>query len=117
MRHHKQGKKFHRKVGDRRAFLRNLVTDMIVKGKIQTTETRAKAIRPMVERAVSISRRGDLSSRRLLVSRLHNRNAVSKLMDELGPRYRERRGGYTRIVKSGVVRKRDGVRTAIIEFV
>lgn len=117
MRHRKKGKKFNRKTGDRRAFLRNLAGDVIIKGKIRTTEARAKAIRPIVERAVRISSRGDLASRRLLLSRLQNQDAVNKLMDEFGPRYKDRRGGYTRIIKSCVVRKRDGVRIAVIEFV
>ena len=117
MRHHKQGTKFGRKTGDRRAFVRNLVTDTILKERIHTTETRAKAIRPFVERAVSIAKRGDLASRRLLLSRLHDEAAVRKLMSDLGPRYKDRKGGYTRVVKSALTRKRDGVRTAIIEFV
>ena len=101
MRHHVQGKKFNRKTGPRRAFLRNLANDLIRAGKIETTESRAKAIRPIVERLVSIAKRQTLASRRLLVSRLHNKAVVQKLYEEIGPRYHARAGGYLRIMKLG----------------
>ena len=97
--------------------MRNIANDLILKGRINTTEARAKEIRSIVERSVTISKKGTLSARRLLIARLHNPRAVGKLMDDLGSRYRSRNGGYVRIVKSGKARKRDGVRTATIEFV
>jgi large subunit ribosomal protein L17 len=117
MRHGKEGKKFNRKTGERRSFLRNLVNDLFRAGKIETTETRAKAIRPLAERYISIAKKQTLSSRRLLLSRMQSPTLVSRLMDEIGPKYKERAGGYLRIVKSGKSRKRDGSRLAVIEFV
>lgn len=117
MRHGKEGKKFNRKTGPRRSFVRNLVNDLFRAGRIETTETRAKAIRPLAERYVSIAKRQTLASRRVLLARLHNAKIVSRLMDEIGPKYKERPGGYLRIVKSGKSRKRDGSRLAVIEFV
>ncbi len=117
MRHLKKGKKFSRLRGPRRSFLRNLSNDLLRHEKIETTETRAKAIRPIVERYVSMAKRGDLASRRLLLSRLGNQKTVKKLMDEIAPRYAERKGGYLRILKLGRSRKRDGTRLAQISFV
>ncbi len=117
MRHKVEGKKFNRKTGQRRAFMRGLANNVIKKGRIETTVVRAKAIRPVVERAVTLAKKQDLASRRLLLSRFHDKAVVSKLVDDLGPRYKDRNGGYTRIMKTGKLRKRDGVETAIIEFV
>ncbi len=117
MRHRKEGKKFNRLTGQRRSFLRNLVSNLIRDEKIETTEVRAKAIRPQAERMVSIAKKGDLAARRLLLSRLHDKKIVVKLIEEIGPRYKERKGGYLRITKSGKTRKRDSGRTALIEFV
>ncbi len=117
MRHRKKGKKFGRLMGRRRSFLRNLASDLIRAGKITTTEARAKAIRPHVERLVTIAKKQNLASRRLLLSRVHNPKVVQKLFEEIGPRYQERSGGYLRIVKRAEARKRDGSRLATIEFV
>jgi large subunit ribosomal protein L17 len=117
MRHRKEGKKFNRIAGRRRSFVRNLVNDFFRHGRIETTETRAKAIRPMVERSISLAKKQDLASRRLLLSRLQSKTVVERLMSEIGPRYKERAGGYTRIVKGGKTRKRDGSRLAVIEYV
>ncbi len=117
MRHLKKGKKFNRKKGARQAFLKNLASNLIRRGKIETTETRAKAIRPRVERLVSLAKKETLASRRILLSRLGNSKVVDKLVSEVGPRYRDRAGGYLRITKLGRFRKRDGVNTARIEFV
>jgi large subunit ribosomal protein L17 len=117
MRHLKKGKKFHRLRGPRRSFLRNLANDLIRAGKIQTTETRAKAIRPVVEKLVTIGKQGDLAARRLLFSRVHNKAVAQKLCGELGAKYKERHGGYLRITKLAQSRKRDGSRLAAIEFV
>jgi len=117
MRHRKVGKKFGRVKGRRVSFLRNLMNDLIRSGKIETTETRAKSIRPMVERLVTFAKRDDLSARRLLISRLGNERTAHKLFEEIGPRYTERKGGYLRITKLGRSKKRDGSRLATIEFV
>jgi large subunit ribosomal protein L17 len=117
MRHRVKGKKFGRITGRRRSFLRNLANDLIRAGKIKTTEARAKAVRPAVERLVSIAKRGDLSARRLLLSRLGNKLAAERLLDDIAPRYAERKGGCLRIIKSSKRRKRDGAPVAIVEFV
>lgn len=117
MRHLKKGKKFHRLAGRRRSFLRNLTNDLIRKERIQTTEARAKAIRPIAERLVTIAKKQTLSSRRLLLARAQNEKVVKKLYEEIGPRYASRAGGYLRIVKLAQARKRDGSRLARIEFV
>ena len=117
MRHHVQGKKFNRLQGPRRSFMRNLANDLIRSGKIETTEVRAKAIRPLVERCVTIARKKTLASRRLLLARLQNKTTVAKLMDEIGGKYEGRAGGYLRITKLGKSRKRDGAPLATVEFV
>lgn len=117
MRHRKEGKKFHRVTGRRRAFLRNMVGNLVRSGKIETTETRAKAVRPLVEHLVTIAKKQNLAARRLLISRLHNTKVALKLYEEIGPRYQDRKGGYLRIVKSSKARKRDGSNLATIEFI
>lgn len=110
-------RKFHRKKGARRSFLRGLANNLIDKGKIETTETRAKAIRPVVERLVTIAKKQQLAGLRLLISRLSNKNTAQKLFYEIAPRYKERAGGYLRIIKQGRFRKRDAAPLATIEFI
>jgi large subunit ribosomal protein L17 len=117
MRHLKKGKKFNRLRGDRISFLRNLANDVIRAEHIETTETRAKAIRPIVEKLVTFAKKQDLASRRLIASRVQNPRITKKLCDDLGTRYADRKGGYLRIVKLQKARKRDGVRMARVEFV
>ncbi len=117
MRHLKSGKKFHRLRGERKAFLRNLLSDLVRSGTIETTETRAKAIRSLVEKLITHAKSQTLASRRLLLQRLHNKRVVEKLYSDIGPRYSERPGGYVRIVKLSKSRKRDGARLARVEFV
>ena len=87
------------------------------RGKIETTESRAKAIRPIVERLITRAKGQTLTARRLILERVHNKGAAAKIFEELGPRYANRSGGYTRIVKLGKSHKRDGARLARIEFV
>ncbi len=117
MRHLKKGKKFNRKKGERAVFLRNLSNNLIRRGKIETTETRAKAIRPTVEKLVTLAKKQNLASRRLLFSRTRDRKISQKLFEEIAPRYIDRNGGYLKIIKSGKFRKRDGAQVSIIEFV
>lgn len=117
MRHLKKGKKFHRLRGDRISFMRNLANDLIRSGSIETTEARAKAVRPVVEKLVTSAKRQTLAARRTIASRVHNEKVVAKLYNELGPRYAERAGGYLRITKLAASRKRDGSRMARVEFV
>lgn len=117
MRHGVKGKKFSMKRGRRKSFLRNLANDVLRAGRVETTEVRAKAIRPVVERLITLAKDATLARRRLLESRMHDKRLVQKLCDDIAPRYKERPGGYLRIVKLGGWRKRDGARLARIEFV
>jgi len=117
MRHVQKNRKFGLKRGPRISFLRNLGNDLIRNGKIETTEARAKEIRPRVERLVTFAKKQTLASRRIILSRVDNQKVADKLYSEYGPRYAERKGGYLRITKVAKSRKRDGTRMAIIEFV
>lgn len=117
MRHLKKGKKFHRVRGARRSFLRNLANDLVRNGKIETTEARAKAIRPIVERYVTMAKKQTLAARRVLIARMQNQRLVGKLMTDVAPRYAERQGGYLRVVKLMKHRKRDAAPLAVIEWV
>jgi len=117
MRHQVKGKKFGREAARRQTFIRNLVANLVRYEKIETTETRAKAIRPRVERLITIGKKQDLAARRLLVQRLHNEKAAAKVFNDLAARYKDRSGGYTRITKVGKTRKRDSASLATIEFV
>src|SRR3989344_4346033 len=106
MRHLKKGRKFNRKRGARKAFFKVLLANLILKGRIHTTEMRAKEMRPMIERLVSIGRAQDLAALRLLLARLSSKPVAEKLYYEIAPRYKDRQGGYTRIIKSSRTRKR-----------
>lgn len=117
MRHRKEGRKFHREKGQRASFMRSLAVALIKHGKMETTEARAKATRPVVERLVTIAKKGDLAARRLLLSRLHDKKMVQKLVDDLAKKYADRKGGYLRITKLAKTRKRDGSRLTEISFV
>jgi large subunit ribosomal protein L17 len=117
MRHRKEGRKFHRTKGQRQAFVRSILLALLKRGKIETTEARAKSIRPMAERAITIAKKGGVANRRLLLARLHDKKIVQKLMDDIGPRYADRKGGYARITKLAKTRKRDATRLVSIELV
>src|SRR6266567_1702644 len=107
MRHLKAGWKLGRNTSHRRALLRNLVTSLIVEERIETTLPKAKALRPQVEKMITLGKRGDLAARRRAGGYLMTREAVSKLFDTIGPRFGDRPGGYTRIVRTGF-RRGDG---------
>lgn len=109
-------RKFGRKKGQRRSFLKTLAHNLIMNGKITTTEARAKEIRPIVERLVSVAKKQQLSGYRYLLARLPKESA-GKLYHELASKYRERKGGFLRIIKISGQRKRDGAVKTIIEFV
>ncbi len=110
-------RKFGRKKGPRRSFLKGLMYNLIMEGRIKTTEARAKEIKPRVERLVTLAKKNDLPSLRLLIARLPDKNSAMKLYNEIAPRYGERKGGYLRVIKTSVTRKRDGANQAVIEFV
>ncbi len=117
MRHHNKNRKFGRPRDQRQALLKSLCLALIKSGKIKTTEARAKEVRPFVEKLVTAGKNKSLSSRRTVASRLwNNRTAVKKLFDEIAPKYLDRRGGFTRIIKLPP-RKSDSSRMSIIEFV
>ncbi len=115
MRHLKKGKKFHRRKGQRKALFKSLLNNLIVKEKIETTEAKSKEIKKMAEKLITIGKKQNLSSLRLLLSRL-SKKAALKVYYELSPRYQNRNGGFTRVIKSRT-RKNDGAKMAIIEFV
>jgi len=99
-----------------RKILANLTSSLIMEGRIQTTLPKAKIVRPFAEKLISKARKGDLHSRRVILKTLTDTEVVTKLFDEVAPRYTERPGGYTRIVKLGP-RRGDGAEMAIIELV
>ena len=116
MKHGDKKRKFGRETGERRAFMEGLAANLILRGQITTTPARAKAIRPFVERFVTIGKKQNLASLRLLLSRLP-RAAALKIYYEIAPQYASRVGGYTRIIKSAKIRMRDASPTARISFV
>ncbi|WP_413627003.1 50S ribosomal protein L17 [Fructilactobacillus vespulae] len=123
-------RKFGREKGPRRAMLRNLTTELIINGRIETTEAKAKTVRSSAEKMVSLGKRGDLAARRQAAAYLQNMvadvkedgdkikvtTALQKLFDEVAPQYKDRNGGYTRILKT-MPRRGDGAPMVILEFV
>lgn len=117
MRHHNKNKKFGRVRKQRTALMRSLARSLILKEKIKTTETKAKSLRPFIEKLISKSKNNTLAARRLMVSRLGGEKvAIAKLFDTITPKYKKRNGGYTRIIKLGA-RAGDAAKEAVIEFV
>jgi len=115
MRHLKAGWKLGRNTSHRRALLRNLVTSLILQERIETTLPKAKAMRPHVEKMITLGKRGDLAARRLAGSYLVTREAVERLFDTVSPRFGDREGGYLRIIRKGY-RRGDGGETVYIEL-
>ncbi len=101
MRHGVGGRKFSRPTGHRVMMFRNLVTELLRHEKIKTTEPKAREIRPMAERVITLAKRGDLHARRQVLGYLTDPEVADKLFHDLAPRYAERPGGYTRMVKLG----------------
>ena len=116
MRHRKAGRQLRRTSEQKLALLRNLATSLIEHGAIETTEAKAKELRPFVEKLITKARSGTLHDRRLAGRHVHKRAAADKLFHDLGPRFATRRGGYTRILKTGH-RKGDGAEMARIELI
>jgi large subunit ribosomal protein L17 len=115
MRHRNAGFKLGRNTSHRRALLRNLVTSVIVEDRVQTTVAKAKAVRPHVEKMITLGKKGDLHSRRQALAFLQTDSAVTRLFETVAPRYGDRQGGYLRIVRTGFQRG-DGAETAFIEL-
>ncbi|HET9016195.1 MAG TPA: 50S ribosomal protein L17 [Thermomicrobiaceae bacterium] len=116
MRHRVAGRKFGRTHNQRKSLFRNLAVSLILHERITTTEAKAKTVRPLVERLVTMSREDSHHHRRLVMARLADERATAKLFDVLGPRFEGQPGGYTRIYKMGT-RHGDGAPMALIEFV
>jgi len=116
MRHRVGGKKLRRNPAHRRALLRNLVTSLLDKERIITTLAKAKAARPLAEKMITLAKKNTLHTRRQALGFIFKKEVVKKLFDELGPRFAEREGGYTRIIKLGP-REGDGAEMAILELV
>ena len=116
MRHRVKGRRLKRTSEQKRALMRGLAQALIERGAIETTEARAKELRPFVEKLITKARSGTLHDRRLAVRHIHKRETADKLFQELGPKLAKRAGGYTRILKTGH-RKGDGAEMARIELV
>lgn len=101
MRHRVKGKKLSRDRDHRKALFKNLINALVVHGEIKTTESKAKAVRRLVEKLITKGKKGTLHSRRLIAAFLQDKKAVSKIMDELAPLFKKRPGGYTRIIRLG----------------
>src|ERR1700687_1609183 len=115
MRHKVAGFKLGRNTSHRRSLLRNLVTSVIVEERVETTVPKAKAAKPIVEKMVTLGKRGDLAARRLASAYLMTSEAVVKLFDTIGPRFGDRNGGYTRVIRTGW-NKGDGADKAFLEL-
>ncbi len=116
MRHRKKGRKLNRTASHRRATMRNLATSLFRHGRIKTTTAKAKELRPYAERLITLAKRGDLHARRLAATKIQDRGVLGSLFDDIGPRFAERPGGYTRILKLGA-RKGDAAEMSLIELV
>lgn len=116
MRHRKKGRKLNRTSSHRRAMLANMATALFTNERIKTTEAKAKELRSLVERMITLAKRGDLHSRRLVLRVIRDKKVASKLFDDIAPRFSEREGGYTRIIKLGP-RQGDAAPMSILELV
>ncbi|MFQ6083444.1 MAG: 50S ribosomal protein L17 [Candidatus Aminicenantia bacterium] len=116
MRHLVKGKKLRRNPAHRRALLRNLVTSLLDKERITTTLAKAKTARPLAEKMITLAKKNTLHSRRQVLGFIFKKEVVRKLFEEIGPRFIERPGGYTRIVKLGS-RSGDGAQMAVLELI
>lgn len=109
-------RKLGRSTPHRKAMLRNQVTSLLREEKIETTVTRAKETQRMAQKMITLGKKGDLHARRQVLSYIYDKEVVNKLFDEIAPRYAERNGGYTRILRVGP-RRGDGAEVAILELV
>ncbi len=116
MRHGKRVPKLGRTAAHRKAMLRNQVTDLLRHGRIKTTLPKAKALKPMADKMITLAKRGDLAARRQALAVIRDKGVVHKLFTELAERYRDRTGGYVRILKLGY-RRGDSASIALVEMV
>ena len=115
MRHAKAGKKLGRDAAHRKALYSNLAGALITHGRIETTEAKAKAVKPFAEKMITLGKRGDLHARRLAMAELRSNDVVHKLFSDVAPRFAERNGGYTRVIKLGP-RQGDAASMALLEL-
>ena len=116
MRHRKQGRKLNRTASHRKAMFANMAASLIEHEQIVTTLPKAKELRSVMDKLITLGKRGDLHARRQAISRIRNVEQVGKLFEILGPRYKDRNGGYTRVLKAGF-RYGDNAPRAVIELV
>ena len=116
MRHRKKGRKLSRTPSHKKATMRNMATSLFRHERIETTTAKAKELRPYAERLITLARRGDLHARRLAATKIQDREVLGKLFSDIAPRFAERPGGYTRILKLGH-RKGDAAEMSLIELV
>jgi len=115
MRHLKAGRKLNRSAAHRRALFRNLVTALLERERIRTTDAKAKEVRRLAERMITLGKRGTLAARRRALTFIQSRRVVKRLFDEIAPRFKERAGGYTRTIKVGI-RHGDAAPISVIEL-
>jgi large subunit ribosomal protein L17 len=115
MRHRKAGNQLGRNTSHRRAMLRNMVTSLFKYEQIETTDAKAKAIRPIAEKMITLAKRGDLHARRQALSYMQDKEVTHRLFDQLKDRYLNRQGGYLRIIKKGF-RKGDGASISVVQL-
>jgi large subunit ribosomal protein L17 len=116
MRHNKAGRRLGRTTSHRVAMFRNMVTSFLTHEKVVTTDAKAKELRPIAEKMITLGKKGDLHAIRQAAAYIRDKKAVTKLFSVIAPRYKERQGGYTRIVKLGM-RPGDAAPCSLIEFV
>ena len=116
MRHRKRGRQLGRDTDHRRALFRNLVTSLLEHEKIETTEAKAKELRGIADRMISLGKQGSLHARRLALSYIQSKTVVKKLFSEIAPRFTDRMGGYTRLIKTRT-RLGDGAPLSVVELV
>jgi len=116
MRHNKKGRQLSRTASHKEALLRNMAVSLFRHGRIQTTTAKAKELRPFAEKLITLAKRGDLHARRLAARKINDKDVLFSLFDAIGPRFSERAGGYTRVLKVGH-RQGDGAEMALIELV
>lgn len=116
MRHRKKGRKLNRTWEHRKAMFKNMAQSLLVHGRIRTTLPKAKELRRVADKLITLALRNDLHARRQAFKILENHRLVKKLFDEVGPRFKDVPGGYTRIVKLALPRRGDCAKMAIVEF-
>lgn len=117
MRHRVGGKQLNRDKDHREALLKNLASSLILSGKIETSVVKAKFVRPFVEKLITKAKDGSFTSLQLIRRKINNEEAIKKLISQIAPSFKERNGGYTRIKKTGKIRKGDSSETAVIEII